>query len=247
MIDSELVAALTEAARSPDLLVASDYDGTLTPIIDDPSQAFPHRPAMAALEQLAALPNVEVVLISGRPLSVLRTLSGGPPGIALVGSHGSETEESEPNPDLLADVEAITRSLHEVAERFAGTVVEGKPAGATLHYRNAIDPDGAAQAAREARASDEIRLIEGKQVVELMVGPGDKGTALSQLRQQFSTGSLVFFGDDTTDEDVFVIMAAGDVGVKVGDGPTAAGYRVTDPEAVAEALEILLQARRTTT
>lgn len=244
MIQPALAAALRHAARAPVMLVASDYDGTLAAIVDDPSQAFPHQPAMAALESLASLPDVEAVLISGRPLSVLRDLSGGPTGVALIGSHGAESDRTVPDPALLREVQAVTEALHQVAERFAGTVVEAKPAGATLHYRHAADKQGAARAAREARHSDVVRIIEGKQVVELMVGSGDKGTALGDLRQLTGAESLIFFGDDTTDEDVFVGLTAGDVGVKVGDGPTAARYRVADPAGVAEALHILLAARQ---
>ena len=44
-------------AQAPVLLVASDYDGTLAPIVDDPMRAFPRRETMVALKNLAAMPN----------------------------------------------------------------------------------------------------------------------------------------------------------------------------------------------
>jgi len=63
---------------------------------------------------------------------------------------------------------------------------------------------------------------------------GDKGAAIAGLRLGWGADAVVFFGDDTTDEDVFATLGEGDVGVKVGDGPTLAGYRVSDPAEVGE-------------
>ena len=37
--DPDLLTALRAIARTPNLLVATDYDGTLAPIVEDPSSA----------------------------------------------------------------------------------------------------------------------------------------------------------------------------------------------------------------
>ena len=77
-------------ARVPQLLVACDYDGTLAPIVEDPTTAVPLPEAVAAVRALAALPQTTVAVVSGRALRDLAALSRLPSEVHLVGSHGSE-------------------------------------------------------------------------------------------------------------------------------------------------------------
>src|SRR5690606_3600044 len=85
-----LDAALRELARAPTLLVASDYDGTLAPIVADPAAAEPLPEAAAALRALITLPQTHAALISGRSLRDLAALARLPADVHMVGSHGSE-------------------------------------------------------------------------------------------------------------------------------------------------------------
>ena len=84
------VHRLQRIARAPVLLVVSDYDGTVAPIVTDPAAARPLREAVVALRNLAALPQTHVAVVSGRALRDLAAISGLPPEVHLVGSHGSE-------------------------------------------------------------------------------------------------------------------------------------------------------------
>lgn len=90
VMDPELRAAIGRIARVPQLLVACDYDGTLAPIVEDPSKAVPLPEAVAAVRALAALPQTTVAVVSGRALRDLAALSRLPSEVHLVGSHGSE-------------------------------------------------------------------------------------------------------------------------------------------------------------
>lgn len=240
-MDVGLVAALRRAGNSPVLIVASDFDGTLSPLVSDPAAAAPHAGALEALTVLAGLPGVYAVIISGRSVEALEQLTGNPATVTLVGGHGAELGRDEGS---ARDITAMIDALAEVEASFTGSLLEPKPAGAALHYRNAHDPVQAADAARRVASLFDARIIEGKKVVELVIGDGDKGTAIERLRRQWQADAVVFLGDDTTDEDVFVGLGAGDVGVKVGSGATAAEFRVEEVADVADVLERLAAERR---
>ncbi|OYN74275.1 trehalose-phosphatase [Mycolicibacterium sphagni] len=248
-LPEDLHRALIKVAGVPRLLVASDFDGTVAPIVSNPADARPVPAAAEALAALAALPSTSAALISGRALRDLRVLSGPPAGVHLVGSHGSEFDAGfldaidEPAQALLAKLEQTMTAL---AGRYPGASVEIKPASVAFHVRNAA-PEHAQQAlddALNAVRDWDIHVTEGKAVREFAVIDTDKGEALERLRDQSNADATVFFGDDVTDEKAFRRLTDGDIGVKVGAGETLAHYRVDSPDDVAAALEVLLHARQ---
>ena len=234
-----LLEALSEAGRAPVLLIACDYDGTLAPIVDDPTRAHPLRPAIAALRGLASLPDTHVAVVSGRSLRDLAVLSRLPEEVHLVGSHGSEFEPhavGRLTAEQAALLVRIERDMRAIADTVPGCAVETKPSGVAFHYRRA-DPDAGPAAAQQVLSGpatfDGVHVREGKCVVELSVVDTDKGAALDRLRGMVGADTVVFIGDDVTDEDGFALLRGPDVGVKVGEGVTAAAYRVADPDEVA--------------
>ena len=114
-LPADLVHALDDAAATPRLLVASDFDGTLAPIVNDPTGARPLPRAAEALIALAALPSTEVMLVSGRALEVLREYSGMPASVHLVGSHGAELESGFAHDVDEALLARITAELNAIA------------------------------------------------------------------------------------------------------------------------------------
>jgi trehalose-phosphatase len=245
-----LEQALSRLAREPHLLVACDYDGTLAPIVDVPSDARPRRESVAALRALAALADTSVAVISGRSLHDLAALSRLPEEIHLVGSHGTEFDVGFARAlpaAALALRDRVTEDLHAIAAVRPGVLVEHKPAGVALHYRQASDEDGRAAlaAVRDGPAQlAGVHAREGKLVIELAVVQADKGYALDAIRHQVGATAAVFVGDDVTDEDAFSRLTGPDLGIKVGLGPTFAELRVTDPEDVARLLARLVETRR---
>jgi trehalose 6-phosphate phosphatase len=235
-------------ARVPQLLVACDYDGTLAPIVEDPSEARPLPESAAALGALAALPDTVVALVSGRGLADLAAVSGFGSPIRMIGSHGGEFDDGGA---VLDDaqrerLDQLTAELERLVDGAPGVVLEHKPAGVAVHVRNApadvggrvLDAVSAGPAAR-----DGVEATPGKAVLDLSVVRMNKGAALDVLRERVGADAVLFAGDDVTDETAFARLRPGDVGVKVGPGDTAAGYRVDAPKDVAALLEGLLAAR----
>lgn len=245
----ELSAALHRAAAAPRLLLACDFDGTLSHIVDRPADARPVAGAVTALHALADLPGVTVALISGRALESLRAVAGVGPPVRLIGSHGAEDEDGIGAPVDTALRDRIIAVLDEIAAAHPAVTVEAKPAGAALHVRNATPAAGteALDRARTAAADWPAWITEGKAVLEFSVVHTDKGRAIGRLRGAAATAAdtVVFLGDDVTDETVFAVLGPNDVGIKIGDGPSGARYRIGTPEDAVAALEVLREARAT--
>jgi trehalose 6-phosphate phosphatase len=242
---SDLQRALAAIAGTPRLLVTSDFDGTMAPIVNNPADARPLPAAAEALVALSELPDTTAALISGRALAVLRELSGMPDTVALVGSHGAEFDTGFVREIDTALLATMVATLRDIAGTRPGVTVETKPASVALHVRNAGAEDGAAAlaAARAAAQHWPAHLTAGKAVLEFAVIVTDKGEAVDTLRARHDATATVFLGDDVTDEKAFKRLGDTDIGVKVGPGDTLARYRVDAPEDVAEILRDLVRAR----
>jgi trehalose 6-phosphate phosphatase len=248
----ELREATRRIAQTEHLLVALDFDGTISPIVDRAGDARPLPRSAAAFAGLAALPRTTTALLSGRALASLRAVASPPVDTLLIGSHGAEAwlgpgsaeltlDESQRL--LLAEVRGV---LEEIVEQAPGTLLEDKPAGVVLHTRLAED-DVAEDAVAAARSVLQDRkgvfLKNGKRVLETSVVNASKGEGLTFLRQITGATAVLFAGDDVTDEDALSRLETGDVGVKVSLDFTQAEFRVEAPVHVAELLELLLQER----
>lgn len=249
-LDQALRTAIGRVARVPQLLIACDYDGTLAPIVEDPSTAVPLPEAAAAVRALASLPQTTVAVVSGRALRDLAALSRLPSEVHLVGSHGSEFDigfVERLSPELVAVRTRLRDTLREIVAAHPGIRLERKPASVAVHTRG-VDPQVAAAAVEAVRNGpatwDDVTVTQGKEVIELSVVATHKGTAVDQLRTQRSASAVLFIGDDVTDENAFGNLHGPDVGIKIGPGETKAQYRVTEPIEAARALGLLLETRR---
>jgi trehalose 6-phosphate phosphatase len=246
---TELGSALAALARVPNLLVALDFDGVLAPIVQDPSSSRPLPGSAAAVRALAELPYTTVAMLSGRALADLREVSGFAAPVRLVGSHGGEFDDGplELTDAQLAAKEALVTAVQGIVGQEPEARLEDKPAGIVVHVRGAAP--GVGERVLDAVRTGPARLpgveaTEGKAVLEMAVLRVSKGSAIDTLRERLGTDAVLFVGDDVTDETAFARLGPRDVGIKVGDGDTAAGYRVGTPEDVTAVLEELLAARR---
>jgi trehalose 6-phosphate phosphatase len=251
-LSPELLSALATAAATDTLLVALDFDGTMSPLVDRAEDARALPGSAAALRELAQLRRTTTALISGRALDSLRLVASPEPETLLIGSHGAETwtgPDGAPLELTASQAEILRRAadaVQQVVDAHPGTVLELKPAGVVLHTRTA-DAETAESAAAEARtalsAMEGAHLSDGKNVLELSVVESDKGKGLQSLRELTGATAVVFAGDDVTDEHALKTLTPPDVGIKVGDGQTAAHYRITSPEQLVQVLRQLVTLR----
>ncbi len=236
---ADLTEALTRLAGRRPLLVASDYDGVLAPLADDPSAAGPLPGVADVLERVAAAPDVTVALVSGRGVDDLRTTSGFRGPFRWIGSHGAEFD-GPLGDDLAEQRDALRDQLAPVVSGTPGARIEVKPASIAVHVRQVADRAAGSALLQHVGTIVDPSLTQkpGKDVLELAVTDADKGTALRRLRDQLGAVGAMYLGDDRTDEDGFRALGPDDVSVKVGEGVTAARHRVADP---AGALAVLQQ------
>ncbi len=228
------------------VLVALDFDGTLSEIVTHADAAVAVPGALDALRDLAEVEEFEVAVVSGRPLADLRRLLGPPDGVRLVGEHGAAWEGvRSPRPDGFDEVRT---GLEAIAERYAGAWVEVKETSLCFHTRQMSDEmESDAVAAVLAlldRTDPGPDRAVGKKVVDVTFVSTSKGAAIERLRADLDIQRVLFIGDDITDETVFERLGPDDLGIKVGDGQTAAEFRVAGPTEVVDFLVRLASSRR---
>lgn len=217
-----------------------DYDGTLAPIVDDPSTAMPHPDVPDLLDDLA--PKYPLWIVTGRDLNQLASLLQKP--LPAIGLHGAQKgvigQSVEPLMPEKA-VDAIAR-LRSTLPDVDGVEVEDKSQAFAVHYRKAeddVDTRHRLQAWVDT-IPDFLDAIWGKKVVELRAQGLTKGTAVRRIAVDHPERTPVYLGDDVTDEDAFEALHDLDrdvITVKVGEGDTCARYRLEGPDAVARYLQ----------
>lgn len=245
----DIQSKLDSLARVPVLLVASDYDGTIAPIVSEPSKAKPHREALIALRSICDLPRTHAAIISGRSLSDLAKLIGNPKDIHLVGSHGSEFDPgfaSKLPRAMLKLKRELIQQMRKYTKGKRGFSIEEKPASVSLHYRGADQTvaAGIIKNILEGPANmPGVHLRHGKKVIELSVLSTHKGMALEKIRHRVGASAVLYFGDDRTDEDAFQSLRGPDLGIKISDGPSTAACRIDDTYEATKLLAYLTERR----
>jgi trehalose 6-phosphate synthase/phosphatase len=252
-LPSDVVAKLNQIAETQRLLVATDFDGCLAPIVDDPATARPLPESMEALQAMTVTPGTLVAVVSGRALADLEMLLGPADRIHLIGSHGAETSAEDREETTLLSPEDAKRlgrlrlELQQITAEYPKVRLELKPTGIAVHLR-AVDADDAAAVTASVVENPAtwpgVHLLRGKKVLELTVVTTNKGRALRALMKANHCTATVFIGDDITDENAFGVLEDGDVGIKVGPGRTVADARIADPARVADVLNVLADSRR---
>lgn len=236
------------------LLLMLDVDGTLAPIAPHPSLARVPDETRRVLAGLVRRPHVSVALVSGRAAHDARRLVG-VSSVWAIGNHGAEVMTPDGDvvvdPSVAAFAEPMARvvaTLTPLLEPLRGVLVENKTWTLSVHYRLAdtgVLPRLRGTVADVAERNG-LRMTEGNMVLEIRPPVDvDKGTAIYRLAGELGAlahgASLLFAGDDVTDEDAFRVLRArvpNAVTLQVGGrGNTVAEFRVASPDDVRAVLD----------
>jgi trehalose 6-phosphate phosphatase len=211
-------AALKAILRSPSqTLLASDFDGTLAPIVENPERAYADPHAVAALGRLGERVGA-IVVITGRPARTAVDLGrfrevAGLRSMIVVGQYGLErwdaaSDEYRVPPDppqlgaVAADLPKILDSLHLGEAR-----IEDKGRAIAVHTRSLPDPNAALATLANPLAdlADRYGLVltPGKSVWELRTPGVDKGATLRAIVDETAARHVIFAGDDLGDLPAF--------------------------------------------
>jgi len=214
----------------PATLYTFDLDGTLAPIVSEPSGiAIPEevRQCLIQLNRLAP-----VAVITGRARADALNHLGFTPRF-LVGNHGAEGL-----PDAAATARDFVRICQEWKAQLIwmlpdmaslGIALEEKGQTLALHYRKAVDQVVAQEEilAAISRLLPAPRVVSGIFVKNLAPAQAPhKGTALEAMMVHLGCRRAIFVGDDVTDEDVFSLQNPAILGIRVGrsEGSQASLY-----------------------
>jgi trehalose 6-phosphate synthase len=215
------------------------------PFAQRPELAQPEPELVELLAASAGLPGLLTAVVSGRPRSDLERWFGGTQGLWLVAEHGAFVRGDGAWIQMFSGGEEALAELQAALERIAagtpGALVERKSWSVALHYRavsRALAPPLLVEAEAAVRAwlgsNPGFEYLQGSQVIEIRPTTARKTVAVDWVRRARGADTrIVAVGDDVTDEDMFQALGSGDEAVLVAtavDRPTAAGWRLTNPE-----------------
>lgn len=255
--------ALLAAPRLADILTGRragilvlDYDGTLAPFMPQRSEARPYAGVVDCLRALPARGAGRFVIVTGRPAGDIPPFLAPAVPSEIWGCHGAERLR----PGELARIPGLSPALGaalDQAEAIAGQYVpcgalERKPVSLAVHWRG----QGASEvtAVREtvvpawealaANAGLDVLPFDGG--LELRLPGLTKRLAVEALHREAPQTSLVYCGDDLTDEDALTALGPPDVGVLVRGEPrpSAAGFHIRPPQELVQLLSVWAEAHR---
>jgi trehalose 6-phosphate phosphatase len=186
-----------------ELLLVTDFDGTLAEVVQDPAAARARPEALEVLEELALL-LADVIVLSSRPPAQLEQLVQ-VPGVRLIGDSGLAIPRH-------AQKEALDRfnaDASKLLERMPGAWIEVKPASTAIHFRNTeTSGDELLRLLRPLVDSARLEAALGRKVIEVHAPKAGKGNALASLLPGEDCLGVVCFGDDENDRSMFAYVSS---------------------------------------
>ena len=228
-----------------------DYDGTLAPIVPDPSKAIVSAETKKLIMDLAKKDTV--IIISGRDRHFLHDLFHDLP-VHIIAEHGALIKTKESANWILNEAyeenwkDSIRPILEIYVKRCPGVFVEEKETSLAWHYRTAEDKEYALRRAQELtwqlksfiQPELNLQIIEGNKVIEVKKTAFNKGTAARAFVEKGDYDFILAIGDDTTDEDMFEALPDTSYTIKIGDDLSAARNHIKNQQEVFHFLKFMV-------
>ncbi|RCV11471.1 hypothetical protein SETIT_2G188200v2 [Setaria italica] len=258
----EQIVAASEGKR---IVMFLDYDGTLSPIVDDPDAAFMSETMRMAVRSVAK--HFPTAIVSGRCrdkvfefVKLAELYYAGSHGMDIKGPAKASSRHAkakakgvlfQPASEFLPMIEEVHERLAETTRCIPGAKVENNKFCVSVHFR-CVDEKMWGEVSEAVkgvlREYPKLRLTLGRMVLEVRPTiKWDKGKALEFLLESLGFADCtnvlpVYIGDDRTDEDAFKVLRrrGQGVGILVSKHPkeTSANYSLQEP---AEVMEFLLR------
>ncbi|KAG0485164.1 hypothetical protein HPP92_009243 [Vanilla planifolia] len=259
---------LTAAAKGKNVVVFLDYDGTLSPIVDDPDSAFMSESMRAVLQGVAKY--FPTAIVSGRCndkvfsfVQLSELYYAGSHGMDIIGptkwpdQANAKTILCQPAIAFLPMINEVYNTLLDKTTLIPGSKVENNRFCVSVHFR-CVEEKRWNRLAEEVRsvlaAYPDLKLTQGRKVLEIRpTVEWDKGKALEFLLHELGCADgdnmlPLYIGDDRTDEDAFKVLRdrGQGFGILVSKFPkeTCASYSLKDPSEVKDFLRDLVDWKR---
>ncbi|KAF3329267.1 putative trehalose-phosphate phosphatase 6 [Carex littledalei] len=266
---------IVSASKGKQIVMFLDYDGTLSPIVDDPDSAFMSESMRAAVRDAASY--FPTAIVSGRCrdkvydfVKLTELYYAGSHGMDIRGPakapkykkskyQGSKAPNHQPASEFLSMIEEVFKRLVETTKSTPGAKVENNKFCASVHFRCVDEKywsDLADKVKSVIKEYPMLRITQGRKVLEIRPTiKWDKGKALEFLLESLGFADRsdvlpVYIGDDRTDEDAFKVLRdrGQGIGILVSKHPkeTKAAYSLKEPTEVMDFLTRLVDWKRLT-
>ncbi|XXG87493.1 hypothetical protein AAC387_Pa11g2166 [Persea americana] len=260
---------IINSSKGKQIVMFLDYDGTLSPIVDDPDRAFMSEQMRAAVKQVAKY--FPTAIVSGRCrdkvyrfVRLAELYYAGSHGMDIKGPTkgpkyrtGKKAVIFQPASEFLPMIDEVYKALLEKTKSTPGAKVENNKFCVSVHFR-CVDEKRWTSLAEQVRSVlkdyPKLQLTQGRKVLEIRPTiKWDKGKALEFLLDSLGFANCsdvlpVYIGDDRTDEDAFKVLRdrGQGFGILVSKTPkdTNASYSLREPSEVKDFLDRLVEWKR---
>jgi len=248
---------LKRVLKKKDIILFLNFDGTLSPIVENPGDATIPSHTLEILTRLGKNPRIKgLVIVTGRDSQFIYNLVKST-GVSIASEHGAKFYDRHtkkwisiggPAPNWMRSVQSI---VEDYVRRVPGSLMEIKEYAVSWHFRNSPVQFGEYQA-RKLFNDLETTLIHssanvlwGNKVIEARSVEANKGQFITwyissyQRAEPGDNMQAIAIGDDKTDEEIFEAIAGGGISVRVGKAPTIAPYYLENQEGVYAFLKAL--------